>query len=451
MGEIFGIKYATNPSEVIEVSLADRIPPTPVLSKNIDEMITNNNTIKLQWEAATTYGAVLEPEYAVYMGKDKKASKKIAKGLKDKEYVINSITDDGKYFIKISSKGTDTKEVFGNIVSFTLDRIMSKGSISGMKAAYTPNESALIEVKASDNVKLDRIYFVITDENSKTKYLSKEIKAVKDEFEMNVEIPLKKLAPGKYEYFYYVKDSAGNMDEKGTARGKFIVYEDNNELVLIKKGATKKENGNIKISKDFFIGRYEITQKEFKKIMNYNPSEFDSNENKPVENVSWYDAVVYCNKRSEKEGLTPYYIVNDIVRPGNSIISADVKINGGTGYRLPVDKEWEYAARGGEKGKGYIYSGSNDINQVAWYLRNTGDEDGETKTVGLKKWNELGIYDMSGNVNEWTETGYSEKSKIFCGGGWNKDETKAVVSSKDYAEPSYTFSNIGFRIARSSE
>jgi len=138
----------------------------------------------------------------------------------------------------------------------------------------------------------------------------------------------------------------------------------------------------------FYVGKFEVTQKEYQNVMGKNPSYFKG-ENNPVENVTWYDAVKYCNKRSEKEGRTPSYNIN-----GNNV-TCDFSANG---YRLPTEAEWEYAARGGNKSQNYKYSGSNKIGDVAWYDSNSGLR---THPVGQKAPNELGIYDMTGNVWEW--------------------------------------------------
>jgi len=186
-------------------------------------------------------------------------------------------------------------------------------------------------------------------------------------------------------------------------------------------GSDEKPVHQVTVS-SFYIGKYEVTQKEWQEVMGSNPSNWKG-DNLPVEQVSWYDAVDYCNKRSRKEGLTPCY------SGSGSNITCNWSANG---YRLPTEAEWEYAARGGNKSKGYKYSGSNDVGAVAWYDGNSGNK---THEVGTKAANELGIHDMSGNVWEWCwdwyNSGYYAKSpgsdpkgpgsgssRVLRGGSW---------------------------------
>jgi len=160
---------------------------------------------------------------------------------------------------------------------------------------------------------------------------------------------------------------------------------------------------------DFYMGTYEVTQAQYKAVMGTNPSHFKAN-NRPVDNVTRYDAIEFCNKLSERERLQPVYTIsNRNPATGYPITSALVTANwSNTGYRLPTEAQWEYAAKGGNGSPGnYIYAGSDNPNDVAWYRGNSNDT---THAVGTKAPNGLGLYDMSGNVEElcwdWKRGGY---------------------------------------------
>ncbi|MCA0386885.1 MAG: bifunctional serine/threonine-protein kinase/formylglycine-generating enzyme family protein [Bacteroidetes bacterium] len=200
----------------------------------------------------------------------------------------------------------------------------------------------------------------------------------------------------------------------------------------------------------FQIGKYEVTQELWESVMGSNPSNFKG-KRKPVEQASWYDAVQFCNKLSETEGLQKAYAGS-----GENII-CDFNANG---YRLPTEAEWEYAARGGNKSKGYTYIGSNNADEVAWYRDNTGRE---THTVGGKQPNELGINDMSGNVGEWCWDWYSKytsssqtnpkgansgSGRVSRGGSWCYEPEYCRVACRFFSAPMYGGTFIGFRLAR---
>ena len=194
----------------------------------------------------------------------------------------------------------------------------------------------------------------------------------------------------------------------------------------------------VNLTRAFYMCDHEVTQKEYKDIMGANPSRFKNNpdkgeiqENRPVERVSWFDAIEYCNKRSIKEGLTPCYKANDITdtskwgieptadtgkwgRKPTMTISKEYNYTRSTstwfdvecdwnanGYRLPTNLEWEYAASAGNNLDKDVYSGTDDeskLGDYAWYIRNSRNK---THEVKKKKPNAFGLYDMSGNVEEW--------------------------------------------------
>mgnify|MGYP006303819055 CR=1 FL=1 len=210
--------------------------------------------------------------------------------------------------------------------------------------------------------------------------------------------------------------------------------------------------------------------------MDNNPSKFKGDD-LPVERVSWYDCVEYCNKRSIIEGLQPYYNIHKNKKDPNNKNPVDstkwkVTMNKkANGYRLPTEVEWEYAASGAQMSQNYTYSGSNNIDQVAWYWKNSGDtilsdpwkwskiknNHGQTHVVGLKKPNELGIYDMSGNVREWCQNWYIDEHfdtgflRAQRGGGWLGGGHACVISFRGKFDANGKGPDQGFRICRSKK
>jgi len=261
-------------------------------------------------------------------------------------------------------------------------------------------------------------------------------------------------------------------------------------FVFVRGGTFKDVRSNyyakgVAVS-DFYMDRYAVTQREWTEVMGSNPSQFKG-VNLPVEMVSWYDSIEYCNKRSLKEGLQPYYNINKgALDPGNNPdpkfgdldqTKWTVTINeGANGYRLPTEAEWEYAAGGGQQSKSYTYSGSDYVDEVAWYWRNSGDKvlegawnwplvdqnHDQTKAVGGKKPNELGLYDMSGNVRQWcwdwqgdlvanvTDPRGSKSGfrRVWKGGGWMGDAFACRVDHRGALAANGKGPDQGFRVVR---
>ncbi len=207
----------------------------------------------------------------------------------------------------------------------------------------------------------------------------------------------------------------------------------------------------------FYIGKYEVQWGEFQAVRTWAAGHGYDIENVgegtgssyPVADVNWYEALKWCNARSEMENKIPVYekkADGAVYRTGEEVPVVNASANG---YRLPSEKEWEWAARGGRKSQSYKYSGSNDIAQVAWYEDNSGKV---THAVGTKAPNELGICDMSGNVLEWCFDSYDStgSDRVVRGGSWDDFHAFCEVGLRPYFTPNLSLNSYGFRLALSS-
>lgn len=223
----------------------------------------------------------------------------------------------------------------------------------------------------------------------------------------------------------------------------------------------------------FYMHKYLVTQGEYSAIMGSNPaSGYGEGDNYPVYSVTWYSALKYCNLLSLSQGLIPCYVINGSKDPGdwgevptvgNASWNEAICDWGANSYRLPTEAEWEYAARGATNNPDYLYSGSNDINVVAWYDGNNSPNG--TKPVGIKAPNSFGIYDMSGNLFEWGWDWYSEDYysispsdnplgpesgtlRIARGGRFNSPASTCRVAHRNFRSPYNTSYGLGFRVCR---
>jgi formylglycine-generating enzyme required for sulfatase activity len=207
----------------------------------------------------------------------------------------------------------------------------------------------------------------------------------------------------------------------------------------------------------FFMGETEVTQGLWKAVMGDNPSRF-AGDDRPVDSVSWFDAVRFCNTLSEKEGLEPAYEI-----AGNAVVWN----RGAGGYRLPTESEWEYAARGGLRGAvasealgRSFYAGGENAADIGWYDANSGRT---SQPVKGKAPNSLGLYDMSGNLWEWCWDYYGEyprepvtdpegpaesSRRVLRGGAWFTPVNLLRVTNRYWNVPGFKANSVGFRLAR---
>jgi sulfatase modifying factor 1 len=210
--------------------------------------------------------------------------------------------------------------------------------------------------------------------------------------------------------------------------------------------------------KSFYLAKYDVTFADYDRYCDSvkitKPGDMGWGRGKrPVIIVSWLDAVTYCNWLSRQDRLQPCYVIN-----GTNVIWIDTA----KGYRLPTEAEWEYAARGGNKSKKTIYAGAEQPDAVAWYAGNSGQQ---TLPVGQRSPNELGLYDMSGNVWQWVwdvyDGTYYQRSpaedptgpaegpyRVMRGGAWYNNSSYITVSSRQYHTPDFRQNSVGFRVLR---
>lgn len=212
----------------------------------------------------------------------------------------------------------------------------------------------------------------------------------------------------------------------------------------------------VTLTRDFYIGKYEVTQAEYGAVMGKNPSYFSEDDRLPVENVSWYDAIRFANRLSEREGFSPCYD-----RDGN-VLGGEGNPYACEGYRLPTEAEWEYACRAGTTTRYTFGDKEADPGSHAWYALNSASQ---THPVGEKSPNAWGLYDVHGNVWEWVYDRYhssytsdlalsdpygapSGSDRVKRGGAWDRTPKYLRLAYRSGYGPTYHYYNFGFRLAR---
>jgi len=263
----------------------------------------------------------------------------------------------------------------------------------------------------------------------------------------------------------YVPDGIPSIvTSSATAKGNLLLVEKGSFTMGDTDGASdEKPTHKVTFTYNFYIGKYEVTFDEYDAFCSATGKSKPNDQgwgrgSRPVINVTWWDAIDYCNWLSEKEKLPKAYDSNGNLLDKDGRVTTDItKV---LGYRLPTEAEWEFAARGGNKSRGYQYAGSSTVGDVAWYDSNSG---GKTQEVGKKAPNELGIYDMSGNVWEWCSDWYGNYSssaqtnpynstagsnRVARGGSWGNNASFTRVAIRSRSSPTNTGNDLGFRIAR---
>jgi len=459
---------------------SNRAPNTPSNPSPSNNVTNQPLTMTLSWDCSDPDGDILT--YDVYFGTSSNPTTKVSTGQSGKSINRSNLSYGTTFYWKVVAKDSKGATTEGPEWRFTTQSNRAPNTPSNPSPSNNAtNQPTTITLSwecsdpDGDAVTYD-VYFG-TSSNSMTKVSSGQT------------LNRSNLSIGTTYYWKVVaKDSKGATTEgpvwKFTTQSAPTTtsYTPSSivpQMVLVDKGSftmgdtwggggsDEKPTHKVTFTYDFYIGKYEVTFNEYDAFCNATGRSKPSDSGwgrgtRPVIWVSWNDAIAYCNWLSEKEKLPKSYDSNGNLLDKDGRVTTDPsKV---VGYRLPTEAEWEYAARGGNKSKGYKYSGSDnvDVDNVAWYDLNSGLK---TQEVGKKAPNELGIYDMSGNVwewcSDWYDSGYYAKSPTTNpynstagsgrggrGGSWYSSATDARVADRSSYSPTYTYYSLGFRIAR---
>ncbi len=457
-------------------TMANRPPIEPFNIIPEDGMENLPDCLTLEWDCTDPDNDNLT--YAIYLGVDADSMKQIGETT-NKKFVLNDLTRGTTHYWKIvvfDSFGTKTEGPLNTFIT---------------KANKPPviDPSSEVFLKETDRDVFAELKWFCEDPDDKLLLFDVYLGVDTEPSLILSDHYLTTLTKEKLKFAttYYWQTVAKDV-HGGISKGPLWEFTTKNppsyipsdivpKMILVEKGtfimgeeSSKTWDGSspfqeVVLNYDFYIGRCEVTFSEYNVFCESTGREKpNSNGRKegdlPLINVSWWDAIVYCNWLSEKETLPKAYDNNGnlLDKDGNTTTDPSKVF----GYRLPTEAEWEYAARGGNKTNGYKYSGSDDIDEVAWYSENS---EGEPHKVGTKQSNELGIYDMSGNVFEWCSdwegkyyysvqtNPYNSKPnshRVFRGGSYLWKETVSLIWSRSGASPNLEFDELGFRVCRTA-
>jgi len=454
-------------------SFATKENKAPIIQSNpspSDKATNQQLTLTLGWTCNEPDGDTVT--YDVYFGTGSNPSTKISSNQTDNKLNKSNLSQGTTYYWKVVAKDSKGATTEGPIWRFTTR------SNEAPKAPSNPsptndsiNQPLVLSLSwdcddaDGDSVTYD-VYFGTSSDLRVKESTGNSAKSINK-------------SGLSYNTTYYWKVVA--KDSKGaTTEGpiwKFTTSKVPEGMVLVEKGSfimgdssglgfdRERPAHEVIIDYEFVIGKYEITFDEYDVFCRDTDRESANDEGwgrgrRPVINVTWYDAVAYCNWLSDLEGVPKAYDENGKLLDKNGRVTDDPsKV---LGYRLPTEAEWEYAAKGGASISLHRYSGGDEVGKVAWYYSNSF---GKTQEVGKKTCNELGLFDMSGNVWEWCSDSYHDdfysrssgknpynnedsSFRVSRGGGFSDSANYLRVESRFYYNTLAAAKDLGFRICR---
>ena len=452
------------------------------LNKIYDQKYNKLESSQILCEKSVDYNKDITPDSASYEGNISLTDLHLPEGIYELDFVFDDLS--GNSNVSGGNSGANKDKKYYIAVDKT-----APSSASNLKRKYKTSSTIELSWNAATNLGKDfagyEVSYSTSGNSSFTEQLTTELSKV-----VNYD--------AYYEYYTFsvcAVDAAGNKSSvistktytKAMKGCDFVDVAGATVTSSIEGSDVFKSNTTYTFS-DLLVCDHEVTQKEYETYCaytHYTPGDYNGGvgDNYPVRHASWFDAIIYCNLRSNAEGLTPVYSINGYTYPWNwpEVESSNgkyhikddynvgynsdwdnVSVNAyANGYRLPTHAEWEYLARGGNPIQTLKYSGSNNIGEVAWYSDNVssvsyyGTQYKKLSEVKKLVPNRLGIYDMCGNAPEWTFDYYNASNvaknyfHYVCGGSYTSSEDYCKVSSWDYS--SENNATCGFRVVRKAE